>query len=140
MKRLIMATLLVPSLVLPAFVVSAHSTFDRIEDRLERQQQRIEQGVASGELTRKETKQLNQEQRRLHRKLNKFSRDGILSAKERRKMMARLDRASEHIYSLKHNVSSRPRIRTEKRRERHWVRDDRRWSQTRSDWPRYGQR
>jgi septal ring factor EnvC (AmiA/AmiB activator) len=144
MKKLIAAAVLIPGLALTALTASAHSGLDRIDARLERQQARIEQGVSSGELTRKETKYLKREQRRLHKKVRKFSRDGRLSSKERRKLTAGLDRASDNIYSFKHNESSRPRARDNRRHSKHkayWRdRDNHSWSYELGLWPKYSQR
>lgn len=74
-----------------------------INARQERQAKRIRQGVRSGELIRPEAKRLRQQQRRIASLEHEFRSDGRFSKKERRIIQAKLDKASERIYRLKHN-------------------------------------
>lgn len=78
-----------------------------INARQDRQARRIKQGVRSGELVRKEAKQLRRQQRRIADLEHEFRADGRFSKKERRIIQAKLDKASDRIYELKHNHRSR---------------------------------
>ncbi len=95
--------------LLPTVPALAHGdmSHDRIERRLDRQQMRIQEGVRSGELTRHEAQRLRQQHRRIVHLKRDFMSDGRLSHKERHALMERLDKASSHIYSLKHNRRDR---------------------------------
>jgi hypothetical protein len=87
--------------VVPAHAGHRHGS--GVWDRLERQHARIEQGVESGELSRKEAKTLRKQHRKLHRLAREFREDGVLSRKERRILDRKLDKASDLIWTLKHN-------------------------------------
>lgn len=75
----------------------------RISDRQMRQENRIYQGIRSGELTRHETHLLMREQFRIERFRSRAWSDGRFTPRERRMLERRLNRASRHIYELKHN-------------------------------------
>ena len=79
----------------------------RISDRQWRQEKRIHQGIRSGELTRHEARKLYQQQRRIRNFAKRAWADGWLSPRERVTIERRQDRASHHIYRLKHNNRSR---------------------------------
>ena len=91
--------------VAPAYAGHGHGS--GVWDRLERQHARIERGVESGELTPKEAKTLRKQHRKLHRVARKFAEHGGLSRKERRILDRRLDKASDRIWTLKHNETYR---------------------------------
>lgn len=74
-----------------------------INARQERQAKRIRQGVRSGELVPKEAKRLRKQQRNIARMESNFRADGKFNKKERAIIQAKLDKASERIYALKHN-------------------------------------
>ncbi len=74
-----------------------------VSERQERQENRIVNGIRSGELTRRETRELLQEQYRIERFKSRAWSDGRLTPNERKRLTRRLDRASRHIYELKHN-------------------------------------
>lgn len=81
-----------------------HGCFEcRIDRRQERQSKRIRHGVRSGELTRWETKKLRKQQRRIARMERRFTADGRVTRKERKRLVRALDRASDRIAEAKHN-------------------------------------
>ena len=98
-KGLIVATLL----MIGGLLAVDNAFAGRIEDRSHTQRMRIRQGIWSGELTRGEVKFLKHEQRRI-RKIKKISWfDGRLTYSERRHLERMQNRASRHIYRMKHN-------------------------------------
>jgi len=91
--------------ILAVFLVFAGlAGAEPIRQREVNQQRRIAQGVRSGELTRGETARLERQQRSIAREVRRDRVDGGgMTAAERAKAQARLDRSSERIYRLKHN-------------------------------------
>ena len=77
--------------------------YDRVDGRQDRQRARLIQGRRSGELTRGEFRRLKKQQKKIGRMERRFSRDGYLSGKERRRLERVRDRASRHIAHAKHN-------------------------------------
>ena len=75
----------------------------RIHKRLKRQRARIEHGIGIGELTRWEARKLMKQQRRIRRLAHAFREDGYMTRKERRILRHKLDKASDRIWSFKHN-------------------------------------
>lgn len=75
----------------------------RIGDRQVNQQERILQGINSGALTGEEARRLEKEQRLIQETKKMALIDGILTDKERLRIEALQDQASERIYRLKHN-------------------------------------
>ena len=75
----------------------------RVTGRQIRQQKRIDQGIASGELTRWEVRRLEREQARIQRVKQEAWSDGYLSPGEKATLKVMQDKASMHIYQLKHN-------------------------------------
>ena len=97
---------LIPVLgLLPVMPSLAHGDVsqDRLERRIERQHMRIKQGVNNGELTRREAKRLRKEHRRIKHLKRNYLSDGRLNHRERHSLENKLDRASKHIYRMKHN-------------------------------------
>ncbi len=90
-----------------SFVCVSSAMAGRIKNRQVRQQKRIHQGVHSGELTRREVKSLEKEQRHVRQTKKKVWADGELTPGERVLVERQQDRASAHIYKLKHNDRSR---------------------------------
>ena len=76
---------------------------DRSNIRDHRQTQRIRQGVRSGEITRPEVRRLKKEQRRIDSAYHRASADGHVNWRERQRLDKMQDRASRHIYQVKHN-------------------------------------
>lgn len=67
------------------------------------QKKRIEQGMKSGELTPGETRKLENEQIKLKKTEAEMKSDGKVTTKEKRILKNKREKASEHIYELKHN-------------------------------------
>lgn len=75
----------------------------KVADRQWRQAERIHQGVYSGELTRAEAHKLIRQQRHIRQLRARAWSDGRLTARERKIIVYRQDRASHLIYRFKHN-------------------------------------
>ncbi len=95
------AALLVLSIASPALALGP------VGKRQVRQQKRIYQGVRSGELTPAETVRLEREQMRIERQKRRMLSDGNFTCRERIRIHRMQDRASRHIFRLKHNNRSR---------------------------------
>ena len=104
MKKIVMVSIL----ALTAALISANqASAGIVKERMHNQALRIQHGIAIGELTRHETRILKQEQRRI-RRLRKIAwTDGRFSPRERRRIEKLQNRASNHIYRLKHNSKRR---------------------------------
>ena len=72
-------------------------------DRQIRQQTRIHQGIVSGSLTVGEAFALEREQARISRFKRCAWGDGVLTRPERLRLTNMQNRASRHIYRMKHN-------------------------------------
>src|SRR3954451_17109660 len=95
MKRLVIGGMFL------ATVIAAQD----IKRREEKQQGRIAQGAASGELTPGETARLEREQAKVDKTVAKDrASGGGLSAKERRQINRKQNRASKDIYKQKHDA------------------------------------
>ena len=102
MKQFIAAALFA-AIVIPTQGLSNNNTPD-IDKRQKNQQQRIAQGIASGELTKRESKQLIQGQKQLHRMETRAKSDGVVTKKER----ARLNKkAYKESLKIKHNKTDK---------------------------------
>lgn len=77
--------------------------YGRVDRRREKQRARIAQGRRSGELSRTELRRLKKQQKKIGRMERRFSSDGYLSGRERRRLERAQDRASRRIARLKHN-------------------------------------
>ena len=77
------------------------------EQRQTNQQQRIEQGVQSGSLTRREANRLEAQQNRIERSETRMEADGVVKVNERKRLLARENKASRNIYRKKHNLRNR---------------------------------
>ncbi len=117
LKALYLAPLLAV-LSLPAVAHHDHKG-GGIENRIDRQEHRIKKGIRSGELTKREAAKLRKNQRRVERMYDRFTDNGRLSRKERKKLQQALDKNSKKIYRLKHNDRQRDyRARHHKRHDR----------------------
>jgi hypothetical protein len=67
------------------------------------QQQRIEAGAANGSLTPHETQSLERQQAHIENVRRNAWADGSLSTADRRRLTLAQNRASNHIFALKHN-------------------------------------
>jgi hypothetical protein len=104
---MIRATLAVALLVGTTAVAGAHDyssygTRD-IDARRAWEARRIENGLRSGQLTWREYRFLRREQGRIGADERRAKADGYVSPSERYRVNRELDRASRHIYRLKHN-------------------------------------
>ncbi len=79
----------------------------RIAKRETMQHKRIHQGITSGELTRGEANVLRHEQQVIDRQKDRAWSDGELTRRERTRLGREQDKASKHIYRLKHNERER---------------------------------
>ena len=103
----IMAGLIMGSLLLGSLPAMAQSTYDpRITAREQRQQQRIQQGINSGQLTPREANRLEAQQSRIAATEKRMKADGRLTRGERARLTRMQNRASNNIYSKKHNGRS----------------------------------
>src|SRR5210317_1177684 len=72
------------------------------------QKKRICQGIESGELTRGESRQLVKQQQRIRKHQRIAWADGTLTGQERVGLERQQNKASKHIYRLKHNKRNYP--------------------------------
>ena len=100
MKKMILLTIMAITF---GFLVTSNARAGVIDDRMQKQRWRIKQGIRSGALVNFEAKILKKEQRRIRMAKRYAKSDGRFTRKERRKIMRMQDRASRHIFRLKHN-------------------------------------
>lgn len=93
--------------VVLAMLVSDPAQAAREDRRQHRQKARIHQGVSSRELTEGEAARLRSEQRRIRRSERRAEADGDVSAREKRRLERRQDKASRDIHRLKQNERDR---------------------------------
>jgi hypothetical protein len=74
-----------------------------VHARMDRQAKRIRKGVKSGELTSREAYKLKDQLARTRNTENQYWSDRHFTYAERLDLMKRLNRASNHIFSKKHN-------------------------------------
>lgn len=74
-----------------------------LDARQDRQHERIDAGRERGELTRTEFRRLKREQREIRALVRHFAADGVLDARERRRLDRALDRASHNIRAARHD-------------------------------------
>ena len=79
----------------------------RAKNRQINQQKRTHQGIATGELTVWETMRLENEQWQIQQSKRRALADGVVTPRERARLEIQQDKASGHIYRLKHNDYSR---------------------------------
>lgn len=106
MKKLIILTIL---LLAGGFLSIDFAFAGVFEDRSITQGLRIRQGILSGELTVREAKILKNEQRHIRRIKDVCRFDGKLTYRESRYIEKLQNRASRHIFRLKHNDALRYR-------------------------------
>jgi uncharacterized membrane protein YebE (DUF533 family) len=75
----------------------------QINARLDRQMQRIRAGQRAGHLTRFEFRELMQEQHKIRAMEQHFREDGVIDAREFRRLDHALDRADRNIRAEKHD-------------------------------------
>lgn len=105
MKRTALAALLAAA----ALPLAAQTATPRIDQREANQQSRIEQGVQSGQLTPRETAKLERGQAKVEKMEAKAKSDGVVTAKERKKITKAQNRQSRKIYKEKHDKQVAPK-------------------------------
>ncbi len=81
----------------------------QVDARQARQQARIAEGVADGSLTHREARHLQQQQRHIRHAERAAKADGVVTAHERRRLMALQDHASRSIHRQRHDAQHQPR-------------------------------
>lgn len=74
-----------------------------IDERQANQEQRIDQGISSGQLKEREANRLNKQQEHINKMEDRAKSDGVMTKKERARIVAAQDRASRHIAREKHD-------------------------------------
>ncbi|MEM1319098.1 MAG: hypothetical protein AAGG75_02515 [Bacteroidota bacterium] len=101
------------ALILGLFVIGfamssqAQTATPKATKRQVNQQKRIKQGVRSGELTKKETVQLQAQQKHIQKTKKRAKADGKVTPKERAKIQHKQNRASKNIKSKRSNSRTR---------------------------------
>lgn len=81
----------------------AQSETPRADVRQTKQRARIHEGRKSGEVTNGEAAMLNKQQRHIRRSERRAEADGTVTAREKRKLEKKQDRANRHIRRAKNN-------------------------------------
>lgn len=100
MKQILLA---VSALVLMNGMAFAQAETPVIDERQANQEQRIDQGIASGQLNEREANRLNKQQEHINKMEDRAKSDGVMTKKERARIVAAQDRASRHIAREKHD-------------------------------------
>lgn len=90
-------------LVIFGLVITQSALAGRVGNRQVHQNQRIARGTADCELTRGETRQLLRQQHHIRKQKQLAWSDGVLTGKEKARLMKFQDRADRDIFRLKHN-------------------------------------
>ena len=91
------------AITIAALMNSYAATAASINGREHSQRADIKEGLADGSLTGREAKHLSQEQARLERREQAFKSDDVITARERARMQASLNRSRSHIYRQRHD-------------------------------------
>ena len=81
----------------------AQTNTPMIDQRQANQEKRIDQGIASGQLNEREANRLNKQQEHVNKMEARAKSDGVMTKKERARIVAAQDRASRHIAREKHD-------------------------------------
>ena len=100
MKQMLLA---VSAVVLVTGVAFAENETLGIDQRQTNQEQRVDQGIASGHLSEREADRLNTQQGHINKMEDKAKSDGIMTKKERARIVAAQDRAARHLAREKHD-------------------------------------
>jgi len=100
MKRIILIATIT---MIGGLLIVTQASAGVFHQRTKNQKLRIRHGIKTGQLTRSEVRFLKQEQRRIHRLQKIAWSDGRLTHRERRRIEKLQNKASNHIYRLKHN-------------------------------------
>jgi hypothetical protein len=95
--------LTVSAVVVMTGVTFAENETPGIDQRQTNQEQRVDQGIASGHLNEREADRLNKQQGHINRMEDKAKSDGVMTKKERARIVAAQDRAARHIAREKHD-------------------------------------
>jgi len=95
--------LAVSVVVLMTGVAFAGNETPRIDQRQTNQEQRVDQGIASEQLNEREADRLNTQQGHINKMEDKAKSDGVMTKKERARIVAAQDRAARHIAREKHD-------------------------------------
>lgn len=87
----------------------AENETPRIDQRQMNQEQRVDQGIASGHLNEREADRLNKQQGYINKMEDKAKSDGVMTKKERTRIVAAQDRAARHIAREKHDRQGKRR-------------------------------
>lgn len=88
-------------------LVFAQAETPKIDQRQGNQEKRIDQGIASGQLNEREANRLNNQQEHINKMEDKAKSDGVVTKKERKKLVKSQDRASRRIARQKHDAQQR---------------------------------
>lgn len=100
MKQMLLT---VSAVVVMTGVAFAENETPGIDQRQTNQEQRVDQGIASGQLNEREADRLNKQQGHITRMEDKAKSDGVMTKKERARIVAAQDRAARHIAREKHD-------------------------------------
>jgi peptidoglycan hydrolase CwlO-like protein len=95
--------LAVSAVVLMTGVAFAENETPRIDQRQTNQEQRVDQGIASEQLNEREADRLNTQQGHINKLEEKAKSDGVMTKKERARIVAAQDRAACHLAREKHD-------------------------------------
>jgi opacity protein-like surface antigen len=89
--------------VLMTGVAYAQAETPVIDQRQTNQEQRVDQGIASGRFDEREANRLNNQEGYINQMEEKAKSDGVMTNKERARIVAAQDRAARHIAREKHD-------------------------------------
>jgi opacity protein-like surface antigen len=84
-------------------VAFAEAEAPAIDQRKMNQEQRIDHGIARGQLNERETNRLDKQQAHVNKMEGRAKSDGVMTKKERARIVAAQERASRHIAREKHD-------------------------------------
>ncbi|MCA0177512.1 MAG: hypothetical protein LCH73_14705 [Proteobacteria bacterium] len=93
--------------VAPAATASAPRTF---AERQAQQQQRIDNGMQSGQINTQEAQRLQTEQQAIQKAQQKANADGVVTAKEQKRLNRMQDGASKDIHQQRHDQQAMPGV------------------------------
>ncbi len=99
-----LVVVMVVLMTLGAGFAAAQTKTPVVNQRQRNQQARIHKGVKNGQLTHREARRLEAQQRKIQADKLAAKSDGKVTPAERRHLRREQNRASKHIYRLKHNA------------------------------------
>ena len=88
-----------------------------IDQRQTNQEQRIDQGIVDGQLSERETNRVKEQQEQISKMENKEKSEGVMTEKERARIIAAHTRTSQHIAREKYDRQGQSGIDDSKRCE-----------------------